>query len=291
MQPDGPRRDAFHRPQVVADEQDGRAGTRQGVDAVVAAGAKRLVAHGEHLVDEEHARVGVDGDGEAEAGVHARAEVLHGRVQCASPSPANAAISSMADAQASAAARPRIEPCSITFSRPVSSGWNPAPDLDQRGEPPADLDAAAVRRRDPGHDLEEGRLARAVLADDGQRLAGGHREADAVERANHLPRVVPSGQEVAQGAVGRAAAPVGLGEVLHHEQGRHQTTSAKRRSARRKTTHETTRRPTATAEPMDVRRASGAWPSSRAARAPSTTAVSGLRAKAPRHRSGTAVRG
>ena len=42
------------------------------VDAVEALFLEALVADGEHLVDEEHVRLDVHGDGEAEPDVHAR---------------------------------------------------------------------------------------------------------------------------------------------------------------------------------------------------------------------------
>ena len=46
----------------------------------------------------------------------------------------------------------------------------------QRADATADVDPAAGRGDDAGDDLEQGRLAGAVLADDAQRLAGGEIE-------------------------------------------------------------------------------------------------------------------
>ena len=45
--------------------------------AVEALALERLVADREHLVDEQHVGIDVDGDCEAEAHVHARRVVLH----------------------------------------------------------------------------------------------------------------------------------------------------------------------------------------------------------------------
>ena len=53
---------------------------------------------------------------------------------------------------------------------------------------PANL--AGIRRHDPREDLEQRGLARAVLSDEGVRLAGPNREADAPERAHGAKRLV-----------------------------------------------------------------------------------------------------
>ena len=52
----------------------------------------------------------------------------------------------------------------------------------QRAHAPVDLDAARVRRQDPGHRAHQRRLAGAVGADDAEHLALGHLEGDVLER-------------------------------------------------------------------------------------------------------------
>ena len=61
-------------------------------------------------------------------------------------------------------------PLMKTFSRPVISGWKPAPSSIRAEILPSDLDPARGRLGDPGDELEQRALARAVLADDAERL-------------------------------------------------------------------------------------------------------------------------
>ena len=58
-------------------EHDRAAFVLELVDPVEALALEGLVADREHLVDEQHVGVDVDGDREAEAHVHARRVVLH----------------------------------------------------------------------------------------------------------------------------------------------------------------------------------------------------------------------
>jgi hypothetical protein len=62
----------------VADEEERAPFGEQLVDAAVALLAERLVADGEHLVDEERGLVELRDDGEGEAHLHAAGEVLVG---------------------------------------------------------------------------------------------------------------------------------------------------------------------------------------------------------------------
>ena len=55
-------------------------------------------------------------------------------------------------------------------------------ELEQRADAATHFDAAARRRNDAGDDLEQGRFAGAVLADDSQRFARGQLKRDIVER-------------------------------------------------------------------------------------------------------------
>ena len=68
-------------------------------------------------------------------------------------------------------------------------------ELEQRADAPAALDDAARRRDHAGDDLQQGRLAGAVLADDAERLAGGEVERDLVQRLEHL-RSTATAQEI-----------------------------------------------------------------------------------------------
>ena len=61
----------------VADDEDRRSGGLELAHPVEALGLKREVADGEHLVNKQHARLDVNGDGESEPHEHARRVELH----------------------------------------------------------------------------------------------------------------------------------------------------------------------------------------------------------------------
>ena len=64
----------------MGDEHDRLAAAAELADLVQALAREGLVAHGQHLVDEQHVGVDVDGHREAEAHVHARGVGLDRRV-------------------------------------------------------------------------------------------------------------------------------------------------------------------------------------------------------------------
>ena len=79
-------------------------------------------------------------------------------------------------------------PLMATFSRPLISGWKPAPELDEGGDAAVHVQGAPRGLRDAGQELQERRLAGAVLADDAEGRALGHLEGDAVEGGEGLVR-------------------------------------------------------------------------------------------------------
>ncbi len=84
---------------------------------------------------------------------------------------------------------PRIEPLRNTFSRPVSSGWKPGPDLEQRADPPAHARCGpSVGVRDPGQQLEQRALAGAVRTDQADDLARLDAQRDVAQRPERLAR-------------------------------------------------------------------------------------------------------
>ncbi len=76
-QDDGPRTDGSNRVDGVAHEHDRRAGGLQLAHALEALELEREIADGQHLVDQEHLWIDVDGGGEAEPHVHAARVELH----------------------------------------------------------------------------------------------------------------------------------------------------------------------------------------------------------------------
>ena len=82
--------------------------------------------------------------------------------------------------------RPSMIPLIDDVLAPGDLGVEPGPELDQRGDPPVDHQAAAGGLGDAGQQLEERRLAGAVLADDPEGRAAGDLERHAVEGGEGL---------------------------------------------------------------------------------------------------------
>ena len=101
-------------------------------------------------------------------------------------------------------------------------------ELDHRGDPSVAAHAPAVGAVDAGRELQRGALARAVLPDDAERLAGGDLEGHVVERDEPralrfaLPDEAPERRRdrVAQHAV-RAPVAEALRHVVEGEARRH----------------------------------------------------------------------
>ena len=81
-----------------------------------------------------------------------------------------------------------IAPCRKTFSRPGQIGMEAGGDFDQRADAAAHFAAAARRPQDARQQLEHGRLAGAVRADDAERLARLHLERHVAHRPELLRR-------------------------------------------------------------------------------------------------------
>jgi hypothetical protein len=127
-----------------------------------------LVADGEHLVDDQDVRLEVRGDGERQAHVHPARVALHGgvdeplhlrerddlvelRLDLAPPHPEDGAVQ-------------------VDVVAAGELGVEAGADLEQRADGAADPSLARGRDGDAREDLEQRRLARAVVADDADRL-------------------------------------------------------------------------------------------------------------------------
>src|SRR5712664_1342074 len=95
-------------------------------------------------------------------------------------------------------------------------------DFDERAKPPVDNEGSRGRNGDPGQDLEQGALPRAVRADQPEHLAALEREGDVAERPKLFPwnlspeqtrgetfHFVPDRRDIPS-----AAQPVALGNVV-----------------------------------------------------------------------------
>ena len=147
------------------------------------------------------------------------------------------------------------------------------PQLEQGTDAPAHVDSAARRRNHAGDDLEQGRFAGAVLADDAERFARGEIERNLVERAEGV-RHAAAAQQIEHQA-DAAGVGIELGVVLAdagkmQQRRRHQTKSSKcgdsRRNTQRPPANNATATTTATASPHPI----ASRPSSNASRSRST---------------------
>ena len=172
----------------VRDEQDRAPFALEALHPLETLALERLVTDREHLVDEEDVGIDVHGDREPEPDVHTRRVVPHLHVD-ELLEPANATISSNTELM-SRFERPRIEAFMKMFSRPVSSGWKPAPSSSNAASRPRD-DLTLVGLEDPGDALEQRRLARPVVTEDPDRRALLDLDVDVVERDEVLERDAP----------------------------------------------------------------------------------------------------
>ena len=148
--------------------------------AVDAARLEALVADRQHLVDQQHVRVDVHGDREAEAGEHAARVRLDGVVGEALELGEG---DDVVDPLGQIAARDAVDRAAQVdvLDRGVL-GVEAGSDLEQRRDAAVDRDAARVGLDDAREQLEQRRLAGAVAADDADGLAVRDLERDAVER-------------------------------------------------------------------------------------------------------------
>ena len=242
LQPVGATAEPRHGLHVVRDEEHGAPRAGDLLDPAHAALLELVVADGEHLVDDQHLRVEVRRDGECEPHVHPARVPLDRRVD-ELPDPAE--LDDVVELRVDLAplhAEDRAVQVRVLAARQL--GMEARADLEDAPDATADHRAALGRRRDPGQQLEERRLAGAVLADEADDLALLDREGHVLERPELLQRVVdvleaeraPDGvrQRVAKRLVPGAvlADPVALREPVGDD-GLHHIVSAKRGSARR----------------------------------------------------------
>ena len=176
-----------------------------------------LVAHGEDLVDQEDVGVGVHRHGEGQPEEHARAVVLHLRVD---------ELLDLAEGDDVVEALLELRP-GHAEDRAVEEHVLPAREvrveagahLDQPGHAAAQQDPSGIREEHPGDGLEQRRLAGAVEADQPHRLAGVDGEVHVVQRhegVGELLALQRREHQLLEGAV--VAQGEALGDVLdaHH---------------------------------------------------------------------------
>src|SRR5689334_16680426 len=190
--------------QVVRHEDEGAPVALQLGEALEGAMRERLVADGQHLVHEQDVGIRMRRDRKPEPYRHPGRVGLHGLVEeVLDPREADDLREPARDLPLREAEQ-QSRDLDVLAARDL--GVEPGAELEQRGEAAADLDAAARRPHDAGHQLQQGRLPGAVRADDAERLAGGGVERDAVERRDR-PAARRTGAARKQGRLERAVRP------------------------------------------------------------------------------------
>ncbi len=176
--------DALHQVQRVAHQQERLALGQELLDAPQAAVGESLVAHGEHLVDQQDVGVGVDGHGEAQAHVHAGGVVLDRLLhEVAEAGELHDLVVLALDLLAGQAEHGAVDE-DVLPARDL--GVEAGAQLDQGGHAAGDRDAAGGGLEHAGDQLEQGGFARAVAADDAERLAPADGEVDVLQGGDGL---------------------------------------------------------------------------------------------------------
>ncbi len=208
-----PVADLAHDVGSVRDDDDRPAFLLELMDPLHALLLEALVSDGQHLVDEEDVRVDVDGDGEAEPHVHARGVEAHlvvdERLQLGE---GDDLVEAPLDLLPREAEQRGVEE-DVVPARHLR--LEAGAELQHGGQVTAEQDLAGRRLEDPGDALEEGRLSRAVPAEDPERLALGDLELDVAQRPELLEGDLAGVDDpLLQGGVLLLVEPEALGDVL-----------------------------------------------------------------------------
>jgi hypothetical protein len=176
----------LHEAQAVRHQHDGLAAPSELADLVEALAGEGLVTHRQHLVDQQDVRVDVDGHREAQARVHARRVGLDGRVdEALQLGEGHDVVEALLHLPAG---ETQHDPVDGDVLAPADLGMEAGAQLDEGRDAAAHHQAAARGPRDAGHQLQQRRLAGAVLADHAERGAGRDLEGHAVHRGEGLAR-------------------------------------------------------------------------------------------------------
>ena len=191
------------------------------------------VAHGQDLVDEEDIRLHVDGHGESQAHVHARGVVLDGLVDEALDAGEVDDRVQLGVDLLLAHAQDRAVEVDVLAARQL--GVEAGADLEHGGHAARRGDPSLVRGEDLRDALEQRRLARTVVAEQAEGLALRDIKGDVVEGPELLELSARTLQERAlEGLVAVLVDAEALGDALHRNRVRHQSSSTIRAEKRRK---------------------------------------------------------
>ena len=165
--------------EIVGDEYDGLAFFAKLANAFPALSLKILVAHREHFVDKEDVGVGVDRDGKTKADEHP-ARIRLDRIvdELFDAREFDDPVKHPRDARGRHAEDATVE---VDVLASGQQGMESRTEFQQRCHLAIDVHPAPGGRGDPGQDFQQGALARAVGADDTDRLAALDGEGDIAE--------------------------------------------------------------------------------------------------------------
>ena len=171
---------------VVRDEHDRPALLLEREDPAEALPLERLVTHGEDLVEQQDVRVEERGDRESQPHGHPRRVRAHGPVdRVLELGECDDLVEAGLDVGAAKSLDRTVQEHVLT-AREVEV--EARAELEQGADPALATDASGRRLDDPGDDAKERRLARAVAADQADRLASADLGRDVVE-GPHVGRV------------------------------------------------------------------------------------------------------
>ena len=131
---------------------------------------KRLVADGEHFVDEQHVGIDVDRHGEPEAHVHAGRVGLHRRVdELLELGKGDDLVEALGNRALRQSEHHAVDEDVLTAG---NLRMKAGAELDERRDTALHLDRTRCRLADPGNQLQHRALARPVASDDAERTPG-----------------------------------------------------------------------------------------------------------------------
>ena len=191
------------------------------------------VAHGQDLVDEEDVRLDVDGYGEAQAHVHAGRVVLHRLIDETLDAGEVYDRVQLGVDLLLAHAQDRAVEVDVLAARQL--GVEAGADLKHGGHASRRGDCSPVRGEDLRDALEQRRLARTVVSEQAEGLALRDLEGDVVKGPELLELRARTLQErTLEGLVAVLVDAEALGDALHRNRVRHQSSSTIRAEKRRK---------------------------------------------------------
>ena len=229
LEPDRPVAHVAHAGQVVSHQHDGAPVVAELDELLEAALLKGHVTDGQHLVDDQEARVDVDRHREGQPHVHPRRvrldRLIDERFQAGE---VDDLVEPRRDVAATHAQDRSVEKHVLASGQ---FGMEAGTQLEQRRHAAMHPHRPAVGLQDAGHAFQEGRLARAVVADHAEHFAFTHVERDILEGDELVEPIATLGSDSLLQRVGAFTVdPERLGEVIDLEDdvGHRYISSAKR---------------------------------------------------------------